>query len=101
MEYTIDSGEEKKIIKCNVDLLEENIDAKFKEEISGLLQTEDIVFDLEEVELLDSIGIGFLIGVHNRLFKLDKKLGIRNVRNKDIRDLLKTMRLDRHFKIEW
>jgi len=58
-----------------------------------------LVLDLAKVELIDSVGIGLLIAVHNTLGKKGGRLVLRNV-NPDLAALLRTMRLDKHFQIE-
>ncbi|EFL49498.1 anti-sigma-factor antagonist [Solidesulfovibrio fructosivorans JJ]] len=71
--------------------------ARFKE----LLQEHPggLVIDLARVELIDSVGIGLLIAVHNTLGKKGGRLVLRNV-NPDLAALLRTMRLDKHFQVE-
>lgn len=58
-----------------------------------------LVIDLARVELIDSVGIGLLIAVHNTLGKKGGRLALRNV-NADLAALLRTMRLDKHFLVE-
>lgn len=58
-----------------------------------------LVMDLARVELIDSVGIGLLIAVHNSLSKGGSRLSLVNV-NADLAGLLRTMRLDKHFSIE-
>jgi anti-anti-sigma factor len=58
-----------------------------------------LVMDLARVELIDSVGIGLLIAVHNTLAKSGEKLVLIHV-NQDLAGLLRTMRLDKHFSIE-
>lgn len=58
-----------------------------------------LVMDLGRVELIDSVGIGLLIAVHNSLSKAGHRLALVNV-NADLAGLLRTMRLDKHFSIE-
>lgn len=58
-----------------------------------------LVMDLDRVELIDSVGIGLLIAVHNSLAKAGHRLALIHV-NADLAGLLRTMRLDKHFSIE-
>ena len=58
-----------------------------------------LAIDLARVELIDSVGIGLLIAVHNTLGKKGGRLVLRNV-NADLAALLRTMRLDKHFSIQ-
>lgn len=71
--------------------------ARFKE----ILQSGDgpVVIDLSRVDLIDSVGIGLLIAVHNSLGKKGGRLVLRHV-NADLAALLRTMRLDKHFQVE-
>ena len=55
--------------------------------------------DLSKVELIDSVGIGLLIAVHNSLSKKGGRLALDHV-SPDLAALLRTMRLDKHFSIQ-
>jgi anti-anti-sigma factor len=57
-----------------------------------------IIMDLKGVGFVDSTGIGLLIAAHNSLSKSGGNLSVINA-SKDIFDLFKAMRLDRHFSI--
>ncbi|WP_428563144.1 MAG: ATP-binding protein [Solidesulfovibrio sp. DCME] len=69
--------------------------------IKEILQAADgpLVIDLSRVELIDSVGIGLLIAVHNTLGKKGGRLALRHV-NADLAALLRTMRLDKHFQVQ-
>jgi anti-anti-sigma factor len=58
-----------------------------------------LVIDLSRVELIDSVGIGLLIAVHNTLSKKGERLVLAHV-SPDLASLLRTMRLDKHFSIQ-
>lgn len=58
-----------------------------------------LTIDLARVELIDSVGIGLLIAVHNTLAKKGGKLTLAHV-SPDLATLLRTMRLDKHFAIQ-
>jgi anti-anti-sigma factor len=58
-----------------------------------------LVIDLSRVALVDSVGIGLLIAVHNTLSKKGGQLALAHV-NPDLASLLRTMRLDKHFSIQ-
>jgi serine/threonine-protein kinase RsbW len=58
-----------------------------------------LAMDLSRVELIDSVGIGLLIAIHNSLAKTGHRLALEHV-NPDLAGLLRTMRLDKHFSIE-
>ena len=74
---------------------------EFRDELQTLVQEqpEQIVIDMSGVEMVDSVGIGVMIAVHNSLSKNDGTLKIINV-TKNIFNLFSTMRLDRHFSVE-
>ena len=61
--------------------------------------TGPLVIDLARVELVDSVGIGLLIAVHNTLSKKGERLILAHV-SPDLATLLRTMRLDKHFSIQ-
>jgi len=59
----------------------------------------NITFDLTNVDIVDSTGIGFIIRVQNSLKQKNGGLKLCGV-NSDILKMMKIMRLDRHFSIE-
>lgn len=59
----------------------------------------DITFDMSNVDIVDSTGIGFIIRVQNSLKEKGGELKLRGV-NSDIFKMMKIMRLDKHFSIE-
>lgn len=61
--------------------------------------TGGLTIDLARVELIDSVGIGLLIAVHNTLSKKGERLVLAHV-SPDLATLLRTMRLDKHFSIQ-
>lgn len=73
----------------------------FREELQELVREtpESIIIDLSDVEMVDSMGIGVMIAVHNSLAKTKGLLKIVNA-NKNLLTLFHTMRLDRHFVVE-
>lgn len=58
----------------------------------------EIVFDLANVEIVDSLGIGLLIMSHNSLQKLEGRIEVINA-SQDLLDEFRPMRLERHFRI--
>jgi len=59
----------------------------------------NITFDLTNVDIVDSTGIGFIIRVQNSLKQKNGGLKLCGVIS-DILKMIKIMRLDRHFSIE-
>lgn len=59
----------------------------------------DVIYDLSQVEVVDSSGIGLLIATHNTLKKNGGSLRIVGV-SAEIQQLFKAMRLDKHFTVE-
>ncbi|MEW6078861.1 MAG: STAS domain-containing protein [Thermodesulfobacteriota bacterium] len=74
---------------------------EFRAELHALVQEkpEFIIIDMSGVEMVDSVGIGVMIAVHNSLSKNGGKLKIKNA-DRNIKTLFSTMRLDRHFSVE-
>ncbi|MCP3925332.1 MAG: STAS domain-containing protein [Desulfobacterales bacterium] len=58
----------------------------------------NLTIDLNESEMVDSVGIGVIIATHNSVAKNGGTLRVINVKE-DIYDLLCTMRLNNHFEI--
>ncbi len=87
-------------IKPNVDVVA-SMAKKLKDELNAQVQEspKDLILDLSEVKMIDSVGIGVIIATHNTLNKTGGKLKVVNV-GKDIYGLFTTMRLDRHFTVE-
>jgi anti-anti-sigma factor len=57
-----------------------------------------LVLDLSQVRMVDSMGVGLLISVHNTLKKAGRQLSVIHV-SKDIFDLFRTLRMHQHFSI--
>jgi anti-sigma B factor antagonist len=57
-----------------------------------------LVFDLENVKVIDSTGFGLIVAVHNSLARLDGELTVVQA-SRDLLELFKTFRLDKHFKV--
>jgi anti-anti-sigma factor len=73
---------------------------EFRAQIQTLIQdgTQELVIDLGQTRVIDSMGIGLLVAAHNSLRRLHGSLSLVNV-SKDLLDLLKAFRLDKHFSI--
>lgn len=73
---------------------------EFREEMRSLLSKtpSEITIDLTGVEMIDSVGLGVLIATHNSISRIGGKLMVTNA-CENIYGLLKTMRLDKHFRI--
>jgi anti-anti-sigma factor len=57
-----------------------------------------LVVDLNDVQMVDSVGIGVLVAAHNSLSKTGGQMAVSNV-SQDIFNLFKVMRLDQHFEV--
>ncbi len=90
---------DKVIVKPGEDIVASLV-KNLKEEMKEVLAagTVELAIDLSGVEMMDSMGIGVLIAAHNSLKKNGGRLELINV-PADILNLLKNMRLDKHFKI--
>lgn len=73
---------------------------QFREKLKEIVDrgVKELIVDLTQVEMIDSIGMGLLIATHNSLSKAGGKLSLINA-STDIFGLLRTMRLDKHFLI--
>ena len=84
---------------------EHDLVASFVTEFSNKLKLlieghpEEVVIDLANVEMVDSLGMGVLIATHNTLADNGSKLKVINIK-KDIYNAFVTMRLNHHFTIE-
>jgi anti-anti-sigma factor len=58
----------------------------------------ELVVDLSNVRMVDSIGIGLLISTHNSLTKLGGRLAVTHA-SRDLMDLFRVMRIHQHFSV--
>ncbi|MEH0020989.1 MAG: STAS domain-containing protein [Desulfobacter sp.] len=88
------------IIKPGIDVVASMAEA-FKGELLSAINSSQgtVVIDLDQVEMVDSVGIGVIIAAHNTLNQAGRKLKVINV-TKDIFGLFTTMRLNRRFTVE-
>lgn len=95
----IDRQDGKVIVQPEEDIVASTVD-DFRKELKELVEDGEInlALDLQQVKMIDSMGLGALISTHNSLVKRDSQLEVLNV-NEDILNLFKTMRLDHHFQI--
>jgi anti-sigma B factor antagonist len=72
----------------------------FRTELVGLINENitHITVDLDNVEMIDSSGIGVFISTQNSLKKASGALKVANV-SQDILKMFKIMRLDKHFEV--
>ncbi len=91
---------ETEIVKINDDITSAYVEIIHRE-IDRLISNDivNITFDLTNVDIVDSTGIGFIIRVQNSLKQKDGGLKLCGV-NADILKMMKIMRLDKHFSIE-
>jgi anti-sigma B factor antagonist len=73
----------------------------FRKELLLLVEegTRELVIDLVNVKIIDSVGIGVLIAATNSLGKVGGKLRIVNG-SEDLCKVFRMMRLDRHFEVQ-
>ncbi len=73
---------------------------ELREKMQRLIENgaRELVIDMSSVELIDSTGIGVLVGIQNTLKTKEGHLKLAKV-NSDICKMLKMMRLDRHIEI--
>ena len=72
----------------------------FREGLLALIDEGDlqIVIDLTNVEMIDSVGLGVFIATHNTLSKAEGTLTVVNA-SADVFKLFRTMGLFRHFDV--
>ncbi len=58
----------------------------------------ELTMDMGKAEVIDSLGVGLVISLHNSVAKAGGTISLVNV-SQDIIDLFKNMRLDRHFAV--
>jgi len=92
-------SENQAIVKPDQDIVSSTA-SDFRNELLDIIKTgpTELVIDLSDIKMIDSVGLGVLITTHNAMNKFGGKLIVTNVSN-DIYNLLLTMRLDRHFEI--
>jgi anti-anti-sigma factor len=72
---------------------------ELRQELKNLIAAGgDLTIDLTGVEIIDSTGLGLLISAHNTLKKVGKALVVTNA-SADLRELFRSMRLDKHFTV--
>ena len=92
--------QEQVVVKPSTDIVA-SIASKLKGELKSVIDegVRQLVIDLDQVEMVDSVGLGVFIATHNSLHQNGGSLILRHASH-DIRLLLKTMRLDKHFIVE-
>lgn len=98
-DYNINIDKNVATIKFNSDIVATFVDV-IKPEVTDLVSKyQVIVFDLLEVEMVDSIGIGFLVATFNSLKNREGSLTIKNL-TPELTDLFKSMNLHKHFILD-
>lgn len=95
----IQRQDEQATIRPNNDITS-SLAQEFKEELQTLINDgiKQLAIDFSDVTMIDSIGLGVLITIHNGLSKSGGKLSVNQV-SETIFNLFKTMRLDKHFDV--
>jgi anti-anti-sigma factor len=90
---------EAKIIKPGKDIVA-SMAGDFRQDLLKQIDggAKRLVVDMNDVEMVDSVGIGVLVAAHNSLTKNGGSMAVLNV-SKDIYSLFRTMRLDQHFEV--
>lgn len=88
------------IVRPNMDIVASMAD-DFKQELLLTIEANpgDLIIDLKGVEMVDSIGIGVIISIHNKLARAARELKVINVCH-HVFGLFSTMRLNRRFTVE-
>jgi anti-anti-sigma factor len=95
----IDKEGHQTIVKPSKDVVAATARA-FRERLLAVIEqgATEIVIDLTDVEMIDSVGLGVFIATHNALNKIEGKLTVINV-SANVFKLFRTMGLFRHFDI--
>jgi anti-anti-sigma factor len=90
---------DEKVVKPGGDIVA-SIAADFRQDLLKEVKSgvKRLVVDLNDVEMVDSVGIGVLVAAHNSLSKNGGQMTVSNV-SQDIFNLFKIMRLDQHFEV--
>ncbi|MGM0460904.1 MAG: STAS domain-containing protein [Fibrobacterota bacterium] len=90
---------EEEVIQIHEDIVSSTV-KHLHDEISDIIAdgATRITFNMEQVNIIDSTGIGFIIKVQNSLKKNDGRLTLKNL-NPDIVRMFKVMRLDKHIQL--
>ena len=90
---------DEKVIKPGRDIVA-SMAADFRQDLLKEVESgvKRLVVDLDDVEMVDSVGIGVLVAAHNSLSKNGGQMAVSNV-SQDIFNLFKVMRLDQHFEV--
>ena len=59
----------------------------------------DVIIDMKNVDIIDSVGIGLCMTIYNELNQKGKTLKVVNLSN-DIYELFQFMNIENHFEIE-
>ena len=101
MEFILDA--EKEILKINLNV---DIDTKECKKIRNLIdgyilkyQPTEIIFNMKDVNFMDSSGIGLLMGRYNLARMFNSKVKVANP-NKRIRKVIELTDLDKYVEIE-
>lgn len=71
----------------------------FKSEVLEIYQDTDIIFDLSNLEYLDSTGLGAFISIYSEVNSNGKSVTIKNAKN-NIKKLFLITELDQLFNLE-
>jgi len=89
-----------KKIKIDYDIISDTIPI-LKEQLYKLLSNSEfvkLVLDIQNVKMIDSVGFGFLISIHNNLANNDKLLEIIKI-STNFYEYFKHVQIDRFFEI--
>lgn len=88
------------IVKPQCDIVA-SMSNDFRDELRALVDNGagELVIDLEDVEMVDSDGLGALIFAHKLMTKNGGKLMVCNA-SRDIREFFRIMRLDKQFTMK-
>lgn len=98
-EFEIVNNDKEVLVKIKSDMVASLIEEIKPKLIKHSSESRKIVFDLDDVNMIDSIGIGFLVATHNSMVKMGQSIEVINI-TPEILELFKSMRLDSHFVLK-
>lgn len=98
-EYLIKENGSSTKVEIKKDLVASLVDKLKPIVLDETAMGKSIIFDMDGVEMIDSIGIGFLVASHNSANKHGSTIKVVNL-SMEILELFKSMQLDKHFQLE-
>ena len=97
--FSVQKEGQQAVLRPAVNIVASEIDVlrtEFKQLLAeGVME---LIIDLSDVQMIDSMGLGVLISAHNSLKKAGGTLSVINA-SKELYNLFRSMRLTQHFSV--